>query len=273
MKKTGLFILAFGIGLFVNAQSPQTKTTKTTQGTTGKSTTTKTTTPAKTTAPASKSNSTPQKTTAPSKTTSAPENTKPATAAKQKPEDNSQQNTAQHPFAKGDNIINIGTGFGHFYGIFGGLVGYPSVNLSYENVFVDFDEGKGGIGLGAMLGWWTGHYYNNYWLFYTDANYRANYTRYAMALRGTVHYDMFNNPRFDIYGGLDLGVYVETSHVRYNDPYVAGGVYKSRSTSVYPLWNTYLGARYYLGKSNKFGVFGELGYGLSLFRLGIVLKP
>lgn len=256
----GTALLVFALG--VNAQTPQNKSTKTTAQPNKSSTTTKTTTPAKTTDNSGKS--TGQVKSAPATTTN-----NQAKKAEDKPAETAP--TGAHAFAKGDNIFNIGVGFGHFYGIFSGIVGFPSVNLSYENVFYSFAGGKGAIGLGGTLGWWHGRYTNNYWLGYYD-DYKASYNRYAVGVRCVVHYDLFDVPKLDTYAGLNVGAYLGTSRVRYTDPIDPAYNYDSRSASAYGMYGFFVGARYYTGKNNKFGFFGELGYGLSVLRLGIALR-
>jgi hypothetical protein len=250
---TVIFALLLTTSFMATAQTKPTTTKKTTT----------TTTPTKST-------------TAPAKNTgqvkSEPVNSTPAKkTAEEKPADKPAEGSGTHAFAKGDNIFNLGVGFGHFYGIFSGVVGYPSLNLSYENVFYDFAGGKGAIGLGAVGGWWNGRYTNNYWFGYSN-DYRATYNRFAIGARGVVHYDLFDSPKWDTYAGLNVGLYVSTSHVRYTDYTLPGNEYNDRSLSIYPMYGFFFGARYYTGKSNKFGFFGELGYGLSVLRLGIALK-
>jgi hypothetical protein len=262
--KSYILLLSFIITLSANAYG-QTTPKKQTTGTGNKSGTT--TTPAKTnTAPAKAPTTNTVENTGQVK--SAPATTTPA---KSTTPDKPAEPAKQRPFAKGDNIFNVGTGFGHFYGIFSGIVGYPSVNLSYENVFYDFENGTGAIGLGAVGGWWNGRYTDNYWFGYSN-DYRATYNRFAIGARGVVHYDLFDSPQWDTYAGLNVGLYVSTSYVRYTDYSLPGNEYNSRSTSIYPMYGFFFGTRYYTGKSGKFGVFGELGYGLSVLRLGITLN-
>jgi hypothetical protein len=200
-----------------------------------------------------------------------PTETKSATPAKKTADEKPAETPVGHAFAKGDNIVNLGVGFGHFYGIFSGVVGYPSVNFSYENVFYDFAGGKGGIGLGAVSGWWTGRYNDDYWFGY-GSSYKATYNRFAVGARGVVHYDLFDSPKWDTYAGLNVGLYVSTSHVRYTDYTLPGNEYNDRDLSIYPMYGFFFGTRYYTGKSGKFGFFGEVGYGLSVLRLGVAIK-
>lgn len=192
------------------------------------------------------------------------------TKAQQSPDDNP-GNIGGHAFAKGDNILNVGLGLGHFYGNGTSVVGYPSLNLSYEKIFYDFSNGKGALGIGAVGGWWNGRYTNTYWQNF-GSNYKISYNRYALGVRGIVHYDLFNLPKLDTYVGLNLGIYIASTHTRYPDPNYPSLEYNNRSTSIYTMYSFFIGARYYLGQSNRFGVFGELGYGLSIFRLGIALN-
>lgn len=252
MKKLITLIAVVAVSAGLNAQTPA-KTKPAAKSST-------TTTPAKTSAPTKQSST-------PAKTTNTTTTTTPAKKADEKPA----ENAGGRAFAKNDNIFNLGFGVGHFYGFFGHGVGYPSVNLSYERVIIDFADGKGAVGVGGMLGWWTGTYrYNNF--FGSDYSSRYTYSNIAIGPRATVHYDLFEVPKLDTYAGLQLGVYINSTRYKYVDPNDATYNYTTHSSGVGVMYGFFVGARYYTGKSNKFGFFGELGYGLSVLRLGIALK-
>ena len=169
------------------------------------------------------------------------------------------QTSAQTTFVKGDNVVNLGVGFGgnlsRSYGWTNeGVTNLPLFSLSYERCIVDnlFDE-KSAIGVGGLIG-------------YKQISFRnwGKATDFVLGVRGTFHYALVD--KLDTYGGLMLGY----------------DIYKWKWYDNVPGWNNYstggstfsfsffLGARYYF--SNALAAFAELGYGPSIINLGVAFK-
>ncbi len=82
---------------------------------------------------------------------------------------------AQNTFSKKDNILSVGVGFGY----------NVAIDAKWEiNVLDGICNGKGGIGVGALLG--------------TDF-----YDRFALGAQSNFHYEFVDN--LDSYVGLSLG--------------------------------------------------------------------
>ncbi|WP_291722274.1 porin family protein [Bernardetia sp.] len=85
-----------------------------------------------------------------------------------------------------------------------------------------------------------------------------NYT--ILGARGAYHFNV-NNERFDPYVGALLG---------YNIVSFTGDDDFTGATASGFAWSGFLGARYRF--TDNIGVFGELGYGISILQLGLNLK-
>ena len=123
-----------------------------------------------------------------------------------------------------------------------------------------YGNGRGVVGLGAYIG-------------YTGAKYRAfdnldagwNFNNLILGVRGALHYQFVN--RLDTYLGLFLGYNITMTNdygsfpsgLRPSAPAVGGFEFAF-----------YVGARYYL--TQRFAVFGEVGYGLATVNLGLAYK-
>lgn len=164
-------------------------------------------------------------------------------------------------FSRGDVILNLGVGLGNT--VYGG--GYtnkiPPISLSGEYAVTSnlFNNGRGGIGLGAYVG-------------YTGAKYRAfnnvdagwNYNNLILGIRGALHYQFVN--RLDTYLGLFLGYNISMTNEYGAFP---SGVPSAPSVGGFE-FAFYVGARYYM--TQRFAVFAEIGYGLATFNLGLAYK-
>jgi hypothetical protein len=154
--------------------------------------------------------------------------------------------SAQAEIDKGNVLLNGGLGFGYYY------AGGVPILFSAEFAIND------AITIGPYLGitsWrykWGGE--------------RWSYTFIDFGARGAYHFSKhlnLNTDNLDLYGGVMLGYraasYSGPDWAGWSDPYpskVTGGLFA--------------GARYYF--SDKFGVFGELGYGVAPLVLGVTLK-
>ena len=163
---------------------------------------------------------------------------------------------AQSPtFEKGDKVINLGIGFGG-YGTWGYHVAVPPVSISGEVGILDNILDKGSIGVGGYLGYAsykeTGYYANEYWTF----------NRLFIGARGVFHYPFID--KFDTYAGLTIGFN------SYSWKWHGAGSQGAYPGSSGLGSSVFVGGRYYL--SDKFGLMGELGYGISYINIGIALK-
>jgi len=161
------------------------------------------------------------------------------------------QVAAQTPtFVKGDNVINLGIGFGGtWYSGYGfgwsAVTRTPTFSVSYEHCIIDnlWDE-KSSIGVGGLLGYSS--------IKWKDSNWKINNT--FIGVRGALHYSFVN--KLDTYAGLMMGYKIVSDNSDWN----YGNTFSS---------DLFAGARYYL--SNNFAVFSEVGY-WTFFNIGISIK-
>jgi hypothetical protein len=167
------------------------------------------------------------------------------------------QLVAQEPsYSKGDKALNLGIGFGSTW--YSGTYYHssvPPVSASLEFGVADNILEKGVIGVGPYFG------YSSYKWDYSGWGYK--YTNLIIGVRGNFHYPLAN--KLDTYVGLLIGYNVVSSKefgtpVGYDYSASSGGI---RSAG-------YVGARYLFKPS--FGVFAELGYGVTYLNVGVALR-
>lgn len=110
-------------------------------------------------------------------------------------------------------------------------VSLPPISAMYERSVIDGIIDKGSIGLG-LQGEFTAYKGSGIGLF--------------AGPRVAFHYEFVDN--LDTYIGVQAGLWLVSSHIGF-------------------AWDGVLGARYYFGE--KFGIFGEFGTGLSVFKVGV----
>ncbi len=112
----------------------------------------------------------------------------------------------------------------------------PPLSATYERSVIDgiLEKGALGIGLQGEL-----------------MSYKVGGLALFAGPRAAFHYEFVDN--LDTYVGLQAGLYLAGS-----------------GSGVAFAWNGVFGARYYF--NNKWGVFGELGTGLSVFKLGAHIR-
>ncbi|MCD4794123.1 MAG: hypothetical protein K8R54_12870 [Bacteroidales bacterium] len=156
-------------------------------------------------------------------------------------------------FEKGDVAINVGIGLG--WGYINTLAPVPSFNASFEVGIVNIPD-VGVIGVGGFGSFRTS--------WYNHGIYRDTYTNGIIAARGVFHFGFFDTGDFDLYAGVHAGIgfskYSYTGY--YYDDYI--------STDSYFVDDVFAGARYMM--SSNFGLFAEVGYGISYLKAGITLK-
>ena len=166
-------------------------------------------------------------------------------------------------FKNGDMVGNLGVGFG-WYGYGYGATSIPAISLSLEKGITDL-ENIGPLSIGGIVGFKHASYAWN--SSFSD----FSWNDIIIAARGAIHYDLFKVSKLDTYGGVALGVRIESSTIY--DAVLPFGVndYKKVTRSfTYGLFALYIGGRYYF--SDKLAGFGELGYGLGYLTLGLSYK-
>ena len=170
--------------------------------------------------------------------------------------------------------FNLGAGIGNTFLMSGNYFGpgyshrsLPLINLSGEYAVTD------AVGIGAFLGYasatstYSGNYNNgNGWYGYTDT-YKWSFT--IVGARVAYHFaELIDIDKLDVYVGLMGGI--NFAKAKYSStgyhPYV--GYYVN--SSVGAAYSLYGGCRYRFNE--MFGVFGEVGYGLSILNIGITYK-
>ncbi len=153
---------------------------------------------------------------------------------------------SQAQFEQGQKDANIGIGLGATFGT--GSVQLPPVSFSLDYGFND------NISIGGYVG---------YSSFKEEVmSWSWKYTYIIVGVRGAYHLALVD--KLDTYAGVMLGYNIASakfagSHNGIPEPKVGGIAYSG-----------FVGARYHFG--DKFGVFGEVGYGIALLNLGLTLK-
>jgi len=164
-------------------------------------------------------------------------------------------------FAKNDNVVGIGIGLGgNLYsglGFYPGIKRMPTIMASYERCIIGkVWDNKSSIGVGGVVGY-TSAKWNNYgW------GWKQNST--LIAARGALHYAFI--PKLDVYAGFTLGYNIVKW--KWTGEYEDYNYTKTSASGV--TGAGYVGARYYF--TNFLGAYAELGYGYSIFNLGLSLK-
>ncbi|MBK9758813.1 MAG: hypothetical protein IPO90_02280 [Flavobacteriales bacterium] len=173
-------------------------------------------------------------------------------------------------FTEGTNVLGVGLGVGGSYG-----VGFSGSGVSQSPaIALHFDHGMGELGpgvwgLGGFLGYKSYKYEFNNSFFSNSYTTSYKWTYVVVGARGTWHYnDWHENEKLDTYGGLMLAYRAASFKDETNYPagtqVFSAGTYSGLSLTVL------VGARYYF--TDKIGVYGELGYGVSVAQLGLAVK-
>jgi hypothetical protein len=172
-------------------------------------------------------------------------------------------------FGKGQTDLNIGIGLGNTiigpgdynstpplsislgYGItrdisIGGYLGFTSASYRYSG-WEDYGHGN------------NGYYTDTYKWSYVIVGFQADY-----------HFARFiPNEKVDLYAGLLLGNDFAHSSYYTNSPYPEHVAYSEQSYGGVVL-SLHAGIRYHL--TNHFGLFAELGYGITYLNVGVNFK-
>ncbi len=161
-------------------------------------------------------------------------------------------------FNLNDIAVNFGIGLGSSYGF--GLytsTKIPPISISIEKGIMDEVLEKGVIGVGAYAGFTS---YSYHYVFSTY-DYGWNYTNIIVGVRGSFHYPVLDD--FDTYAGLLLGY-----NIRLASSFGTASTGGPDGGSI--AYSGFVGGRYYV--SDKFAIFGEFGWGISILTLGLGVK-
>lgn len=167
----------------------------------------------------------------------------------------SQSSVNAQAFKNGDLVGNLGVGFG-WYGYGYGTTSLPAFSLSLEKGIKELAN-IGPLSIGGIVGFKHARYA------WTTA-YDWTWNDIIVAARGAIHYDLLKNPKIDTYGGVAIGLRIQS------ESYYTGVSTKAHANFTHGLFAFYLGGRYYF--SDKVAAFGELGYGLGYLTLGLSFK-
>lgn len=162
-------------------------------------------------------------------------------------------------FTEGTNSLNLGIGFlgGYTYSGYSGISQMPALSAYYERGILTLGPGKLGVGAGLE--------YRNLSYKYSFGEYRANWTYTIIGLRGAYHPDFAITDKVDGYIGLALGYGI----VSYKDTYYDSFNFGRPSYPSYFYSSFFIGGRYLL--TDKFGLFAEIGSGLTVLKAGLNL--
>lgn len=164
---------------------------------------------------------------------------------------------AQDIFKKGSFVGNVGIGFGNLsWGGDGSYGGESSAAFQVSGEYGIMDNlingNNGSIGVGAVIG-----YGGKSWDY-------VKLNNVLVGALGSFHYQFI--PKLDTYGTLTLGLNFQ--NWKWDGDEFWGGDNKESNVAFQP--EIHVGARYYF--TNNFAAMAEVGYGLSIFSVGISYK-
>lgn len=156
-------------------------------------------------------------------------------------------------FEKSDLVFNAGIGFGSsIYSGIGYSTTLPGISLSGEYGIVDdIWTDRLNLGVGGYIG-----YSGSKW-----GSVKTNYI--VFGARGAFHYTFVDD--LDVYAGALLGYRIVSDNRVDTGSYLLYSPYRNRV-----MFSPYVGVRYYF--TEKFGVMGELGGGITYVNVGVTLK-
>ena len=155
--------------------------------------------------------------------------------------------------------MGLGLDFDNYYG--SDVTRMPAININYDHGIIK-EVGPGTIGIGGLISYKRSTYR------YSNDKYKETWTNYTFGVRGTYHLTILKdkNNKFDPYAGVTFGMRIN----RYRDTYYTSNAYLYNYTNTHPVYGAFVGAKYNFAK--VLGVFAELGYDISLFRVGLNLN-
>jgi len=163
--------------------------------------------------------------------------------------------SAQESFGKGTKVLNLGTGLSVWS--YSSSSFFPALSASLDYGIKE-NLGPGTLGVGAFLG-----FHRTTWNYSND--YKYTWTNFAIGPQATYHPYFAQTEKLDAYVALGL----LARFYSYKDSWEDNAI--DKNVNSFYIWpSTRLGARYLF--SPNFGVFGELGWGISWLTLGVSLK-
>lgn len=156
-------------------------------------------------------------------------------------------------YKKGVTNLNAGVSIGGLAGLYG-TADFPPISLGLQ--FGIHEK----ISVGGIVGYSS----STYDLGFFSTQYKWTYRYIIVGARGEYHFVDVDVKDMDLYGGVTVGYNI----VSVDEPTGYSGFYKAEAS--YLLYGFHAGARYMF--SPKFGVFGELGYGIGYITLGLNVK-
>ncbi len=165
-------------------------------------------------------------------------------------------------FQKDSKMINAGLGFGwsYYHGSYDNVSSFPNIEVSYEQGIYELED-VGPISVGGILGF--SHSQRDFNSGAISINQKWN-DIYAAA-RGKLYLnEILDNPKFDLYAGLSLGLRYINYKVsdNYNDP--------DRPNDLNLMLNVFGGVRYFI--TDQVAIYGEVGYGIAYLTIGATFK-
>jgi len=157
-------------------------------------------------------------------------------------------------YKEGSKTLKLGIGFG-LSGVEGDAT-IPPVSAGLQYGLTDK------ISIGGLVAY-SG---STYKFGFLSSSYEWKYSYLIIGARGEYHFLEPSN-KFDAYGGLTLGYEIFSVTEPGNLPNYFSGYSAKSSTLIYGF---HVGGKYAL--SNSFGLFGELGYGISYVTVGVSIQ-
>lgn len=172
---------------------------------------------------------------------------------------------------KGDAMINLGLGMSSYYTSGSGFTAsLPPLEASYESILKD------NFSVGGFLSYYGAKYENELETSGFIIDTKINYRYLSFGVLGNYHF--VNEDDFNVYAGVKLGyVSVKTKVTQDIDSSfdipssaIDDALTEAGATGSGILFGAHVGARYYLSES--LALNAELGYGISLLKIGVSFK-
>ena len=168
---------------------------------------------------------------------------------------------------KSDAMFNLGLGLSSYYTSGSGFkVSLPPLEASYESFVGD------NFSVGGFLGYYGAKYENEYEVAGIVFDTEIKYSYLSFGALGNYHF--VNDNTFNMYAGANLGYVSAKTKVSYSideelfeeDDILNNAGAKASGI----LFGAHVGARYHLSES--LALNAELGYGISLLKIGVSFK-
>lgn len=188
--------------------------------------------------------------------------------AQKKSSSSSLNSNGAHAFKKGGIDFNLGLGLGYM-----GRRYYTSYTPPL-NLALDFGVADN-VSLGAFFAYtrskssYKGNDLHQGVLY--NYSYSYKYSFYIVGVRGAYHFgNLIDEENLDVYVGGMLGNAFMKYTYTYDDPYKTRTDAYSVNNGRGLVWGLYGGGRYFF--TDKIGMYGEFGWGISYANIGLTLK-